>query len=168
MIKDDLIIASEVNITCTDAELLLAEIHIQGQRPLVIGSCYRSPYSPSVNLDQLATSLSSIQSQFKNATVILAGDFNLVDIDWVEREVKPYAIEPAKCFLLLDICNEYFLDQMVTEPTRISGATKNILDLVLTSHPHFIDSCKVVAGLSDHEAVCFTINSKPKIKKKSA
>ena len=47
-------------------------------------------------------------------------------------------------------------------------ATKNILDLVhvLTSHPHFIDSCKVVAGLSDHEAVCFTINSKPKINKK--
>ena len=54
---------------------------------------------------------------------------DLADIDWVEREVKPYAIEPANS--LLDICNENFLDHVdqmvtVTEPTRISGATKNI------------------------------------------
>ncbi|XP_072048592.1 uncharacterized protein [Amphiura filiformis] len=164
MINDDLI-ASECNIS-SDAEILGAEIHIQGHQPLIIGSFYRPPRSPSANLDQLSITLSEIQSKFKNAIVILAGDFNLADIDWSEREVKKYAIEPSKCGLLLNICHEFFLDQKVTEPTRISGATKNILDLVLTSHPNFVDSCKAVAGLSDHEAVSFTINTKPRINKK--
>ena len=167
MIKDD-IIAAECNIIKTDAELIWIEIHIQGQKPLIIGAFYRPPKSPVTNLEHLATSLADIQTKFKNAVVIVAGDFNLADIDWSDRIVKPYAIEPLKCAALVDLCNEFFLDQMVTEPTRISGVTKNILDLFLTSHPNFIDQCKVVPGVSDHEAVTFMLNFKPKLNKKPA
>ena len=81
--------------------------------------------------------------------------------------VKPYANESSKCALLLDICNDNLLDQMNNEPTRISGATKNILDLVLTSHSNFIENCRVSGGLiSDHLMVCFSLNFKPKFCKK--
>ena len=55
--------------------------------------------------------------------LLIAGDFNLGDIDWSNRSVKPYANESSKCAALLDVCNEFFLDQAVTEPTRISDAT---------------------------------------------
>ena len=139
-----------------------------GSKPLIIGAFYRPPKSPVTNLEHLTTFLADIQTKFKNAVVIVAGDFNLADIDWSDRIVKPYAIEPLKCAALLDLCNEFFFDQMVTEPTRISGVTKNILDLVLTSHPNFIDQCKVVPGVSDHEAVTFMLNLKPKFNKKPA
>ena len=164
MTKED-IIATECNIISSDSELLWIEIHIQGQKPLIIGVFYRPPKSPAVNLEHLEASLANIRKKFKNAIITVAGDFNLADIDWPNRSVKPYATESTKCATLLEICNEYFLDQMVTEPTRISGATKKILDLVLTSHPNFIERCKVSSGISDHEAVTFTMNLNPKFTK---
>ena len=51
---------------------------------------------------------------------------------------------------------------MVTQPTRISEGAQNIHDLVLTSHPHIVDHCKVVAGLGDHEIPTFSLKFKPK------
>ena len=165
MIKDD-VIATECNIIKTDSELLWIEIHIQGQKLLIVESFYRPPESPAINIEHLASSLSDIQTKFKNVVTVVAGDINLGDIDWVNCIVKPYARESAKCASFLDLCNEFFLDQLVTEPTGISGATKNILDLVLTTHPNFIEWCKVVPGLSDHEAVTFSLNFKPKVNRK--
>lgn len=165
MIRNHLI-ATECNISVSEAELLWIEIHIQGHRPLIIGSFYRPPNSAPSNLQQLADNIVEIQHKFKNAVLVVAGDFNLGDIDWIHREVKPYANESSKCSLLLDICNEHFLDQTVTEPTRIADATQNILDLVLTSHSNFIETCSVTDGISDHLMVCFTLNLKPKANKK--
>ncbi len=46
---------------------------------------------------------------------------------------------------------------MVHEPTRYG----NILDLVLTSCPSLISETSTIAGMSDHEAVCFSLNLKP-------
>ena len=80
--------------------------------------------------------------------------------------IKPYVNESSKCALLLDICNNIFLDQVNNEPTTISGATKNIFDLVFDSHPNFIENCRVSGGLSDHLMLCFSLNFKPKICKK--
>ena len=160
IVKDDAI-ATECNLIKTDSELLLIEIHIQGQKLLIVGSFYRPSESPAINIEHLASSLSDIQTKFRNAVTVVACYINLGDIDWV----KPYARESAKCASFLDLCNEFFLDQLVTEPTRMSEGTKNILDLVLTTHPNFIEWCKVVPGLSDYEAVTFSLNFKPKVNK---
>ena len=165
MVKENLI-ATECNVISTEAEQLWIELHIQGHRPLVIGSFYRPPKSPATNLQELSSTLPDIKAKFKNAVIILAGDFNLADVDWENWCVKPYPIEGPKCSALLDICNDNFLDQMVTKPTRISGATKNILDLVLTTHPGFISNCSVSAGISDHEVADFCVNLKPRFNKK--
>ncbi|XP_033628827.1 uncharacterized protein LOC117291298 [Asterias rubens] len=165
MVKDDLI-ASECNIITTEAELIWVELHIKGYKRLIIGSFYRPPNSPPANIQHLSDSLASIQSKFKNAILIVGGDFNLADIDWTNRSVRPYAVESAKCSPLLDVCNDFFLDQLVKEPTRISEAAQNILDLVLSTHPNYIEKCKVVPGISDHEVVLFTLNLKPKLNKK--
>ncbi len=145
MTKDTLI-TTECTITAPNAELVWIELHVQGHKPLIIGSFYRPPNSPDSNLQELNTSLSEIGTRCKNAVIILCGDFNLDGVDWVNRTVKPYAKEATKCSKLLDICNDNFLDQMVIKPTRISGATKSILDLVLTSHPGFITNSIVMSS----------------------
>lgn len=97
MVKDDLI-ANECNIITTEAELIWVELHIKGYKPLIIGSFYRPPNSPPANIQHLSDSLASIQSKFKNAILIVGGDFNLADIDWTNRSVRPYAVESAKMF----------------------------------------------------------------------
>ena len=90
MTKVDLI-TSACNIVNTNAELTWVELHIQGRKSLNIGSFYRPPNSAPSNLEQPATSLRDIQAKFKNAILLIAGDFNLADIDWDDRIVKPYA-----------------------------------------------------------------------------
>ena len=126
------------------------------KEPLIIGSFYRPPNAGQSNLEQLPTSLRDIQTKFKNAILLIAGNFNIADINWDDRIVKPCPTESSKCSLQLDICNEFFLYQMVKEFTQIQDATKHILDLVFTTHPNCVARCKVVAD----------INSKPNINKK--
>lgn len=43
---------------------------------------------------------------------------------------------------------------MVNQPTR----GKNILDLILCSHPNLVPDLEIVPGLSDHEAIYFSFN----------
>jgi len=50
--------------------------------------------------------------------------------------------------------NDSALDQLVTTPTR----ENNILDLVLTTDPDLISELAIVPGMSDHEAVFFTLS----------
>ena len=91
MIKDDLV-ATECKFIEVEAEILYIELHIQGFKRLIIGSFYRPPSSDPANLRELARSLSNIHAKFKEAIVVLAGDFNLADIDWTNRLVKTYRI----------------------------------------------------------------------------
>ena len=67
----DTFIATECNVNTTDAELLWVEIHIQGEKPLFIGSFYRPPESPPVNIKRLSDSIAEIQSMHKNAVLII-------------------------------------------------------------------------------------------------
>ena len=46
------------------------------------------------------------------------------------------------------------LDQLVTTPTW----ENSILDLVLTTDPNLISELAVILGMSDHEAVFFTLS----------
>ena len=56
--------------------------------------------------------------------------------------------------LFLDIINDFSLEQFVTFPTR----DKNILNLIFSSQP-IIPKLSVIPGMSDHEAILFSINS---------
>eukprot|EP00057_Strongylocentrotus_purpuratus_P029524 XP_011683998.1 PREDICTED: uncharacterized protein LOC105447523 [Strongylocentrotus purpuratus] len=149
-------------------KVLGAEYHVPPKpyHPVVLST--RPPNSDRENLQQLSESLQYISRSMRNSTILVAGDFNLPHIDWSNRTVKPYANEGRKCSCLLDICNHFYSEQMVKEPTRTAGATENILDLVLTTHPAFIDEYKVTAGISDHDIVSFRVNQTPSISRKKA
>ena len=66
----------------------------------------------------------------------LAGDFNLPDIDWDLLNTKPGGVAPGLSKQLIEIANDFGLEQVVREPTRIN----NILDLFVTSNPTLVVS----------------------------
>jgi len=69
---------------------------------------------------------------------VLTGDFNLPDIHWTDkcREMvsSPSYENSVNSTSFLEILDDFNLDQLVMEPTCGS----HILDLILTSQPHFI------------------------------
>ena len=67
--------------------------------------------------------------------------------------------QQGKC--LLDICDIYDLNSLITSPTRISTNRTSCLDFILTNVPAFIkDSGVIETGLSDHCLVYAALNTK--------
>ena len=53
--------------------------------------------------------------------------------------------------MFCDIVDDYFLQQMVLEPTR----RENILDLILTNTPEVLMNINICEGNSDHSSIEF-------------
>ena len=91
------------------------------------------------------------------SNVILAGDFNAPDIDWVNSS-NPGNLSPAST-KLLEIIDDHDLNQFVKEPTRRQGTTQNFLDLVLSNNEDIIGGVEVIDGISDHDIVLFSVRT---------
>ena len=83
--------------------------------------------------------------------VIIAGDFNLPNINWMDSN---YTCNGALDQEFCDILDNYFMSQNCLLPTRES----NILDLLITNHPEqvsILDICgpKEMGMSSDHHVV---------------
>ena len=89
--------------------------------------------------------------------VLVGGDFNLPDIAWLDGygTTKP---NPAYGYkinnLFLNIIGDNNFEQFVHKPTR----SKNILELIFSSHPALVSDISVISGVSDHDAVLFSFN----------
>ena len=105
--------------------------------------CLRS----SITCLELNSSILKVRSKFLDATLLLAGDFNLPGVDWDKLTHVPKKPNRKECELLLTIVADHHLDQLNLEPTR----KKNILDLVFSSRPDLITSCTTGPGISDHD-----------------
>ena len=70
-------------------------------------------------------------------SVHVLGDFNFGDIVWPDRLNKSGSpLSPSEGEILIEIMNEYGLEQLVHFPTR----ERNTLDLIITSLPgQFVD-----------------------------
>ena len=75
--------------------------------------------------------------------------------------MKTYANKSRLCHLLLNISKDYFLDQMVSEPTRITEDTANVLDLFFSNNESLVNRVEVIPGISDHEAVYVESSLRP-------
>ena len=84
-----------------------------------------------------------------NSAVWVAGDLNLPNVDWKTWTVNNNNYPLAVCNLFIDLFVTHGLNQLVDCPTRDS----NILDIFATNRPSLIADCKVIPGISDHEAV---------------
>ena len=133
----------------TGCEVLWVELSRWHQKTL-FGVFYRPPDSQLDILTQLQFSLEGIKDTHR---VVLCGDFNVPDINWLNT--YPTKTTPHTS-LLCDITLQFSLSQLVMEPTRGT----NILDLVLTNDENLVHSVSVMDGIpgSDHNSVKFSIS----------
>ena len=98
--------------------------------------------SPLIELEAKLTNLPV------DKTLILVGDFNCREIDWVRLTSNG----PSHCHKLLDICNDFSLNQINHKPTRLGS----ILELHLTNNPSLVRNCSIAPGFSDHDGMIVT------------
>lgn len=127
-----------------DTEAVFTRI-ICNDFPIFIGCFYRSPQSGPEPIIALQ---SFMQNYVQNSRLILLGDFNLPDFDWLSmRYTSPGSSA------LTDLMLNFNLHQVVRHPTRTQGTAHNILDLILLSDlfPLQESQTVVIDGFSDHD-----------------
>jgi hypothetical protein len=153
------LIASKIETTTAFNESLWLNIKISQKHNIIFGGIYRSPNSTDTNnnllLDLLIEAL-----QIKHDHIIIAGDFNLKDIDWKTREVQ--GSEANYAHKIFDGINDLFLNETVLDTTRgrenCRGNNKpSALDWVLTENADCVENLIIDSplGLSDHSTITF-------------
>ena len=130
---------------------------------LYIGSFYCHTNSDPSSLHSLFENVTHLTRGAKFPNLIIAGDFNLPDVNWDEQTVNmspQYGNEVNQ--IGIDTMNDLFLTQMVSEPT----CGKNILDLLFSSCPDQVQNIQVRPGISDHSCVTTEVLLKAKVTKK--
>ncbi|CAH1276990.1 Hypp9451 [Branchiostoma lanceolatum] len=129
-----------------NCEIVWAKFKLRGKRGLLIGSYYRPHEGLEDSLKEMAESL-RLACQSSNAIVVLGGDFNLPDLDWKERTLKPGSSYPNIHRQFVDIISDLGMEQIVEKPTRGT----NTLDIIVTNHPSLFPRVEIIPGLSDHD-----------------
>lgn len=95
-----------------NVEALWCNVHLQ-HRIAKVGVFYQPPNADCTYLESL---FDYMHSNLHGGLIVLAGDFNLPDIDWCSfvPESKPQSI-------LLDLMFDFNLEQSVGVPTLIQG-----------------------------------------------
>jgi len=158
-VKNDLIISHRSDWD-SDCEIVWTQCQLAGAgnaKSIHFGSHYRRDKSDLESLDELNTSFLKMGDVLHKNNVILTGDFNAPDIDWVNSS-NPGSLSQAST-KLLEITNDHDLNQFVKEPTRRQGSMQNTLDLVLSNDEDIIGGVKVINGISDHDIVLFTVRT---------
>ena len=162
-IKSDLLVTHKQEFD-SNCECIWTQCQIKGRRSLILGTYY-NPNGNVSSLRELETSLLKMGEKLNSNDVLLAGDFNIPNINWNNDSVVEGCSSQLPANTLLNIQGECGFKQLVHEATRSQHNTKNILDLVFTNNESMVESIKVVPGISDHEMVNFNLKLKCKRKR---
>ena len=106
-------------------ESLLYLVSLSNKQALLLGLVYRSP--SSVNNSKLLEALQIISQQYGHTQLLLMGDFNFPDINWVLQQ---------SYIIICQIPQDSFLTKHVQEPTRNQlDQRPSVLDLIITRDP---------------------------------
>ena len=148
------------------SEQLWVKLQVKGSPDLYIGSFYKPPkHTDEEHLIHLEKSINRIR-QSENSHLWLGGDFNLGGINWDTYSTSPKSQNTKQCKQLLDICQDNYLEQVVTKPTHITATTQSTLDLFFTSNSSLVNKVEIIPGISDHEIVYVESSLKPRKVKK--
>ncbi|MES9904902.1 MAG: reverse transcriptase family protein [Sedimenticola sp.] len=135
----------------SNCESVWCKLEIVGCKTLYLCSFYRPPdVTDPTYLDQFNTSLHRIMS-YKNANILIGGDFNCGDVDWDNMHVPPGVPKVNTQRQLVDIVQEHSLSQVINIPTR----QDKTLDILLTNNPAPVTRVRGMPpiGKSDHDIV---------------
>ena len=109
----------------SDFEVVWVKAKVKGTSDLCIGSFYRPPDKNNPEyLQQLHSLLNRIPTV--NGTHLwLGGDFKLLDINWEDESVSHYASNSSVAHQLLNTARDFYLDQVVTEPARVTETSSS-------------------------------------------
>ena len=118
-----------------------------------MGSIYRSTSSTRQNYELLAQLIVKANEIAGENRVIVLGDFNLPNIDWVADDLRPNCNDIER--KLLEIFTDSFWYQHVHKPTRFRNQQASTLDLIFTKEEEDVRNIEVLQGLgkSDHGVV---------------
>ena len=151
-----------------DCEAIWCRITDEYKKHYIIGCFYDPPSDCELWLSELLSVLEE-KTLSKSSRIIVGGDFNLPDIDWVNMISETGGRYRKKSDMLVNAMNSFGLEQMVKVPTRVAEHVSNTLDLVITNVPQFVNNVTTCLGISDHLAVTFQtqdVSRQPKVKRK--
>ncbi len=156
-ISDDMSSSTKETSMEMGAESVWVNITNTDQSITKVGCVYRSPNSSDETNDKLCQSMRSFEEEDNN--LIIMGDFNHPEIDWINTLCQKDEEHQASVFL--EAVRDGLLVQHIKEPTRWrANQTPNTLDLLFTNKEGLISDVRVHAplGKSDHGIVIFSIH----------
>ena len=138
--------------------MIWASIYIKSYPTLYLGAFYRPNHGISLLDKQCLNEFDlSISRLPNNCHIILAGDFNLPDVNWSKKFKCPQCRYSTWSNDLTNITQDNNLHQVVTSPTR----ENNVIDLVFSNVPFLVQNASIIPGLSDHDIVSVEILISP-------
>ena len=144
------------SLMCTPSEKLKAVrmdeslwylVSLSKNTTLLIGLIYRSPTSVESNNSKLLEIFQIISQQYSHTQLLLMGDFNFPDINWVDSHCSSSSTSLSAKFL--DVIQDSFLTQHVEEPTRHQpDQQSSVLDLIITRDSNSITN--IMLSTSPH------------------
>ena len=114
--------------------------------PTLIGFIYRNPKSLASWVEDFIDMMDRVHSCCLN--IIILGDFN---INLLEKQSR-----------WLDSTQLFGLEQLITEPTRITQTSATLLDHIYTNNVRFVSNAHSLhASVSDHKPITCTLSCKP-------
>ena len=124
-------------------------------KSFLLGVVYRSPNASVLHSQTVNDLIEALHTTNKN--LLLVGDFNYPQIDWIKKISKASNTHPSSRFL--QCCSNASLTQLVEEPTRVkNGEASNLLDLVLTNCEDAVKNVTVNAPIGKSDHVCLIIS----------
>ena len=133
----------------TPCEVCAVSLQLSHGQELIIIGAYRPPSRDVEYQQNLCKSTCGITASRPNSFIFCAGDFNVPDIEWTSHSIVSHRYPLDINQQTLKMVDDGYFTQLVSTPTR----NENILDIVFTNRPSLINYCKVIPGISDHEAV---------------
>ena len=157
--------AIEVDLTTEDfCDHVWIEIPLEKGNTVLCGCVYRSPSDANSRACMESTKKVTklIRTAYhRNRNLIVAGDFNYKEIDWVNEYAPP---SQEHLLLFIETLQNCYLFQHVTEPTRYrENQNANLLDLILSSEEGMVEdvSYHTPLGESDHAILMFNVIHTP-------
>ena len=107
------------------------KIDIKGSKTLIIGAIYL-PHTDDIEGLEFFKTAAHRASQYNNASIWIAGDFNLPGIDWGANTIKPRTTSLDIHERFIEYLQDYNLEQVVKDPEMRTYQTCSLQTMCLS------------------------------------